>query len=121
MIMADKILISDLMIRCVIGVHDWERKDKQDVLINIELEASLHAAGASDDFEDAVDYRAITKRVIELVQGSSFFLVEALAEAIAEICLEDDRVQRAKVRVEKPGALRFARSVGVEVDRKRGD
>ncbi len=117
--MADKILISDLLIRCIIGVHDWERKDKQDVLINIELEASLRAAGASDDFEDAVDYRAITKKVIELAQGSTFYLVEALAEAIAEICLEDDRVQRAKVRVEKPGALRFARSVGVEVDRAR--
>ena len=117
--MADKILISDLMIRCVIGVHDWERKDKQDVLINIELEASLQAAGASDDFEDAGDYRAITKKVIDLVQGSTFYLVEALAEAIAEICLQDDRVLRAKVRVEKPGALRFARTVGVEVDRAR--
>ena len=117
--MAYKILISDLMIRCVIGVHDWERKDKQDVLINIELEASLRAAGVSDDFEDAVDYRAITKKVIALVQGSTFYLVEALAEAIAEICLEDDRVLRAKVRVEKPGALRFARTVGVEVDRAR--
>jgi dihydroneopterin aldolase/D-erythro-7,8-dihydroneopterin triphosphate epimerase len=117
--MPDKIIISDLMIRCVIGVHDWERKDKQDVLFNIELEADLHPAGASDDFEDAVDYRAITKTVIELVQSSSFYLVEALAERIAEICLEDPRVQRAKVRVEKPGALRFARSVGVEVDRRQ--
>ena len=118
--MPDKIHISDLLIRCVIGVHDWERKDKQDVLINIELESDLHAAGASDDFQDAVDYRAITKKVIGLVQGSSYYLVEALAEAIALICLEDDRVHRAKVRVEKPGALRFARSVGVEVDRVRG-
>jgi dihydroneopterin aldolase/D-erythro-7,8-dihydroneopterin triphosphate epimerase len=119
--MSDKILISDLLIRCVIGVHDWERKDKQDVLINIELDADLSAAGASDDFQDAVDYRAITKKVIELVQGSSFYLVEALAEAITGICLEDDRVRRARVRVEKPGALRFARSVGVEVDRAQGE
>ena len=119
--MSDKILIKDLLIRGIIGIHEWEREKKQDILINIVLEADCRAAGTSDDFRDAVDYRAVTKRVLTLVEESSFFLVEKLAEEIAKICLEDDRVEVARVRVEKPGAVRFSQSVGVEVERRRGD
>jgi FolB domain-containing protein len=118
--MSDKILIQDLLIRGIIGIHDWEREKKQDILINIELEADCRPAGLSDDFQDAVDYRAVTKSVISLVEGSEFFLVERMAEEIAQICLEDERVDVARVRVEKPGAVRFSRSVGVEVERRRG-
>jgi len=117
--MSDKILIKDLLIRGIIGIHDWEREKKQDILINIEMEADCRPAGLSDDFRDAVDYRAVTKSVIGLIEGSEFFLVERLAEEIARICLEDSRVTLARVRVEKPGAVRFSRSVGVEVERKR--
>lgn len=118
--MSDQILIKDLLVRGIIGIHDWEREKKQDILINIVLDADCRPAGISDDFRDAVDYRAVTKRVLALVEGSSFFLVEKLAEEIAGICLEDQRVQRARVRVEKPGAVRFSQSVGVEVERIRG-
>jgi len=118
--MSDRILIEDLHLRGIIGIHDWEREKKQDILINIEMEADCRAAGASDDFKDAVDYRAVTKRTIALVEGSAYFLVERLAEEIAKICLEDPRVSMARVRVEKPGAVRFSRSVGVEVVRRRG-
>lgn len=118
--MSDRILIEDLHLRGIIGIRDWERENKQDILINIEMEADCRAAGASDDFKDAVDYRAVTKRTIALVEGSAYFLVERLAEEIAKICLEDTRVSMARVRVEKPGAVRFSRSVGVEVVRRRG-
>lgn len=117
--MTDRILVRDLLIRGIIGIHDWEREKKQDILINIVMEADCRPAGVSDDFRDAVDYRAVTKRVLALVENSSFFLVEKLAEEIAGICLEDERVEVARVRVEKPGAVRFSKSVGVEVERRR--
>ena len=117
--MSDKILIKDLLIRGIIGIHDWEREKKQDILINISMEADCRPAGLSDDFQDAVDYRAVSKKVLALVENSSFFLVEKLAEEIARICMEDTRVGLARVRVEKPGAVRFAQSVGVEVERRR--
>jgi 2-amino-4-hydroxy-6-hydroxymethyldihydropteridine diphosphokinase len=119
--MSDRIYIKDLLLRAIIGINEDERRNKQDVLINIVLSADTRAAGVSDDIEDAVNYRTITKRIIALVETSQFFLVEKMAAEIAAICLEDPRVQRATVRVEKPGALRFARSVGVEIDRRRDD
>lgn len=117
--MTDRIYIKDLALRTIIGINDEERRERQDVLINVVLYADTHAAGASDDIEDAVNYRTITKRIIKLVEGSQFYLVEKLADEISAICLDDPRVERATVRVEKPGALRFARSVGVEIERTR--
>jgi FolB domain-containing protein len=115
----DRILIKDLLARCIIGVNDDERREKQDVVINVVLHADLRPAARSDRFEDAVDYRAIKKRILSEVERSQYYLVEALAERIAQICLEPPGVQRAQVTVEKPSALRFARSVGVEVTRER--
>jgi D-erythro-7,8-dihydroneopterin triphosphate epimerase len=117
----DRILISDLQARCIIGVNDDERREKQDVLINISLAADLSKAGKSDRFEDTIDYRAIKKRVLQIAESSSYHLVEALAEAIAEVCLANPSVKTAVVRVEKPLALRFARTVGVEITRERGN
>jgi dihydroneopterin aldolase/D-erythro-7,8-dihydroneopterin triphosphate epimerase len=117
----DKIYIEDLALRCIIGVFPEERREKQDVIINVVLEADLHPAGRSDDLRDAVDYKSVKKRILEIVEGSDFNLVETLAERIAEACLQDPQVNRAVVRVDKPGALRFARSVAVEVDRVRKD
>ncbi len=116
--MRDQIQIKDLLLRTIIGIKDAERRDKQDVLINIVMYTDTEVAGSSDRIEDAVNYRTITKEVIRLVEGSSFYLVESLAEAIASICLRDGRVGAVQVRVEKPGALRFARSVGVEIYRE---
>lgn len=115
----DRILIKDLMVRCVIGVNDDERREKQDVVMNVVLHADCRPAGRSDRFEDAVDYRAIKKKIVKMAEASEHYLVEALAERVAEICLENPRVEKAEVRVEKPSALRFARSVGVEVTRGR--
>ena len=115
----DRILISDLLVRCIIGIKDDERREKQDVLINVSLGVDLRTAGTSDRIEDSVDYAGLKKRIVALAEGSQFFLVEALAEKIASICLEHPLVVEAVVRVEKPTALRFARSVGVEIVRKR--
>ena len=117
----DRILISDLLVRCIIGVHDEERKDKQDVLINLSLSADLRKAGTSDRIEDSVDYRTLNKRILHMAESSQFRLVEALAQAVADICLATPSVQEVTVKVEKPGALRFARNVGVEIVRRRTD
>jgi FolB domain-containing protein len=115
----DRILISDLSARCIIGINEEERREKQDVLINLVIFADLGKAAKSDRFEDSVDYRALKKKVLEMVESSKYNLLEALAEAIALTCLEQPGVKQIQVRVDKPSALRFARSVGVEIERKR--
>ncbi len=117
----DKILIRDLLVRGIIGLEEWERKDRQDVLINLTVEADLSKAGASDDLADSLNYRTLAKAVIAYTESSRHQLVEALAEGIARIALVDHGAERVWVRVEKPGALRFARSVGVEIERERAD
>lgn len=117
----DQIHIKDLHLRTIIGINEEERRNRQDVLINIVMDADSSQAGESDDIDDAVNYRTITKRIIQLVESSQFYLVEKMAAEIAAICLDDPRVERARVTVEKPGALRFARSVGVSIERGRDD
>lgn len=115
----DRILISDLLVRCIIGVNEDERREKQDVVINLAISTDLARAGKSDRFEDAVDYRDLKKRIMALAESSRFYLVEALAEAVASLCLEHPAIAQVQVKVEKPLALRFARSVGVEITRSR--
>lgn len=115
----DQIKIRDLHLRCTIGIQEWERKVRQDVLIDVDLFADLSAAGQSDRIEDTVNYKTLSKAMIALTEHSSFFLVETLAEQLAALCLKDDQIQRVRISVEKPGALRFARSVGVIIERSR--
>jgi len=117
----DEIQIRDLHLRCIVGINPEEREKKQDVVINITLYVDLRAAGRSDAIEDTVDYKAIKLRAVQEVEASSFLLVERLAEHVACICLADPKVARSRVLVEKPGALRFARTVGVEIVRDRED
>tara|TARA_R110002111_G_scaffold262504_1_gene338894 strand:- start:64033 stop:64404 length:372 start_codon:yes stop_codon:yes gene_type:complete len=119
--MSDQIQISDLLLRTIIGINDEEREKKQDVLLNLTMYVDLRAAARSDDISDAVNYRTITKEIIDLVENSHFQLVEKMADEVAKICLKDERVQQTVVKIEKPGALRFARSVGVTVERTRAD
>jgi dihydroneopterin aldolase/D-erythro-7,8-dihydroneopterin triphosphate epimerase len=119
--MSDRIVIEDLHLRTIIGINPEERRDRQDVLIQLTLFTDTHAAGISDDIADAVNYRTLTKKVIHLVESSRFALLEKLCAEVVRLCLEDPRVERARVRIEKPGALRFARSVGVEIERERPD
>jgi len=117
--MFDRIEIKDLHLRTIIGINDEERRDRQDVLINLVLFVDLGVSAQSDNVEDGINYRTITKRIIELVEESRFYLVEKMAAEIAMLCLESDGVAGVRVRVEKPGALRFARSVGVTIERWR--
>ena len=119
--MTDQIQIKDLRLRTIIGINDEERRNLQEVLINITLYADTRPAGLSDDIADAVNYRTITKSVIRLVENSSFYLVEKMVAEIADLCLENQQVERVRVSVEKPGALRFARSVGITIERSRDD
>jgi FolB domain-containing protein len=100
-------------------VGEEERREKQDVIINVILFTDLRKPAAGDKFEDAVDYRAIKKKIVETVGESKYYLVEALAERIAELCLENPDVEQVQVTVDKPAALRFARSVAVEIVRDR--
>lgn len=113
-------MIRDLQFRCIIGVDAEERRDKQDVVAQIVLEADLSRASRSDDIADTVNYKEIKRRILRMAEGSAFYLIEALAQSIADICLENRRVQRVEVVVEKPGALRFARTVAVRMVRERG-
>jgi FolB domain-containing protein len=115
----DRIRISDLLVRCILGINEKERHEKQDVVINLTIHSDVSKAGKSDSIEDTVDYRALKKRVLAMVESSQYFLVEALAEAVAKLCLDYQGVMQVDVCVEKPHALRFARSVAVEISRKR--
>ena len=115
----DKIFIKDLIARGVIGVNDSEREKPQEILINIILYADISKAGASDKLEDTVSYRTIAKRAIAHAEMAKRYTVEALATDIAQFCLEDPRIEKVSVRVEKPGAVRFSKSVGVEIERSR--
>ncbi|MBI4558487.1 MAG: dihydroneopterin aldolase [Candidatus Hydrogenedentes bacterium] len=115
----DRIHIRDLLVRCIVGIYPDEQREKQDVLISVTLHADLRQAGRSDLIADTVDYKQVKKRILRAVEQRQYNLVERLAEEVAELCLEDPRVQRVEVCVDKPGALRFARSVAVEIERER--
>lgn len=115
----DQIIIRDLIARGILGINNWEREKIQDILINIILFADLSEAGQSDSLEDTVNYRLVTKKVQLHAETAGRFTVEALAADLARICLEDPKVQKVRVRVEKPGAVRFTRAVGVEIERQR--
>jgi len=117
----DRILIENLLVRGIVGLNDWERVTKQDIVIHLEILGDLSTAGRSDDVADTLNYRTLTKAVIEYVESSEHFLVEALAHEIARIAVTGHGAERVRVRVEKPGALRFAESVGVEIERERSD
>ena len=113
----DQIHIRDLRCRCIIGVNAEERREKQDIVIHVTMYADLQKACKTDDIHDSVDYRAVKKDILKIVETSQFRLVEALAEAIAQQCLTRPLVHRVRVAVEKPGALRFARTAGVQITR----
>lgn len=115
----DHILVRDLAARAIIGDNPGERRARQDLVLQLRLGYEGGKATKTDRLADALDYRALKKRVLALVEASEFHLIEALAEAVATSCLEDRRVQEVTVTIDKPGALRFARSVAVEVTRAR--
>lgn len=117
----DKVLIKNLMARGIIGVNDWERKRPQNILINITLFTDTRRAGETDNISDCVDYSKMSKKILAHAESVQRLTVEALANDLAKLCLEDKSVAKVIIRVEKPGAVRFAESVGVEVERSRDE
>lgn len=113
----DIIYLSDLRIQTIIGVFDWEREIKQEVVIDLEMASDIRSAAASDALEDTLDYKAVAKRVIGFVEQSEFQLVETLAERIAAIVRQEFGVPWLRLRLNKQGAVRGARDVGVIIER----
>jgi len=118
----DQIRLSDLLVRGILGINPIEREKKQDILVNITLWANTKAAAESDNINHAINYRSVAKLVIEHIENNKPFLVEKLCADLAILCFRyDRRVKKTLVSVEKPGALRFAKSVGVSIERSRED
>lgn len=113
----DIVYIRNLEVETVIGIFDWERRVRQVVSIDLEMAGDIRRAAATDQIEDALDYKAVGKRIISFVEGSSFGLVETMAEQIAGIVIQEFGVPWLRLRLGKPGALRGASDVGVLIER----
>lgn len=116
----DIIYISDLRIDTVIGIYDWERRIKQTVSFDLEMATDISKAAASDSIEDTLDYKAVSKRLIEFVGESQFQLVETMAEQVAAIIINEFNVPWVRLRLNKSGALRHAAAVGIVIERSAG-
>ena len=114
-----KITIENLRLRTIIGINEWERHTRQDVVVHVELELLPGTAFTRDAIDETVDYKRLNKRLIEEVEASCFFLIERLCDHILGLVMDDPRVGRARVRVAKPGALRYTDSVSVECSAER--
>jgi FolB domain-containing protein len=115
----DQIIIKDLLTRGIIGITERERERPQDILINAVLYTDISRAAESDNIDDCVDYARMSRKLMAHAETAGRHTVEALVNDLAKLCLEDPRVLGVKLRVEKPGAVRFARSVGAEIERFR--
>lgn len=115
----DKVFIEALEIDALIGIYDWERRIRQPLVFDIEMAFDNRVPAATDAIEDTLDYKAVSKRVMEYVGASSFGLVETLAERVAEIILAEFGVHHVRLKLSKPGAVRGARAVGVLIERSR--
>lgn len=105
--------IENLRLRTTVGIYEWEQKVKQDIVINIEIEFDGEEAVKTDNIEHTVDYKTITKKIIAMVEDTKYNLIERISGDVVKLIMEDDKVKRASVRVDKPGALRFTDSVSV--------
>lgn len=117
----DKIFLSALTVECIVGIWEWERRVKQTVIIDLEMAADIRKAAATDSIEDTIDYKKVAKRLLAFVGDSQFHLVETLAERIAQVVVVEFGVQWVKVRLNKQGAIRGARDVGIEIERGPAD
>ncbi|MGH8491939.1 MAG: dihydroneopterin aldolase [Moraxellaceae bacterium] len=113
----DIVYIRDLKIETVIGIFDWERRIRQTVSLDLEMATDIRKAAASDDIKDALDYKAVSKRLITFIGESEFLLVETMAEKIAAIVREEFQVPWLRLRLSKPGAVRGSQDVGVIIER----
>jgi dihydroneopterin aldolase len=117
----DKIFLSQLSIECIVGIWDWERRVKQTVVIDVEMAADIRRAAATDSIADTIDYKRVSKRLLAFVGESQYQLVETLTEQIARVIVTEFGVTWVKVRLNKRGAIRGARDVGIEIERRAED
>ncbi len=113
----DIVYLNDLRVDTVIGINDWERRTRQTVILDIEMAADIKKAAKTDSIDDTLDYKAVAKRLIAYISESEFSLVESLAEHIANILIEEFKVPWCRVRLNKKGAVRSVRDVGVIIER----
>ena len=116
----DVIFLRGLEVECIIGFIEWERRVKQTVLLDLELPVDCARAAVRDDVDETVDYKKIAKRVVAYVSASDFKLVETLAERLAQLLLAEFRLSWIRIAINKPGAIRGSRDVGVRIERQRG-
>ena len=117
----DKIFLHDLKTEAIIGIFDWERQVKQTVLIDLEMSVDVRKAALTDSIEDTLNYKRVAKRLLEYIDTTSFHLVETLAESVAMLVIEEFHVSWIKVTLNKPGAIRSSRSVGIIIERDKKD
>ncbi|MCB9771945.1 MAG: dihydroneopterin aldolase [Candidatus Omnitrophica bacterium] len=113
------IRITDLKLQTIIGINAWERKLKQDIIINVFLDFDSSKAAKSDNIKDTLDYKALKKQIMTFIRSSKFFLLEKLVEEVLTLIMSDPKVLKATVRIDKPKALRFAKSVSIESSRTK--
>jgi 7,8-dihydroneopterin aldolase/epimerase/oxygenase len=117
----DRIFLRGLAAECIIGFIEWERRVKQTVVVDLELPVDCRRASVSDDVADTVDYKRVAKRVLAYIEASEFKLVETLAHRLAMLLLEEFALEWVRISVNKPGAIRNSRDVGVVIERNRTD
>ena len=117
----DIVFIRELKVDTVVGIYDWERRIRQNVVLDLDMAADVARAAKSDRIQDTLDYKAVAKRLIQFVSGSDFQLVETLAEKVAELVLKEFGVRWVKVTLHKPGAVSGSKSVGVVIERGKKD
>lgn len=117
----DKIFLTALNVECIVGIWDWERRVKQTVIIDVEMAADIRRAAATDSIEDTIDYKRVAKRLLQFVGESQYQLVETLTEQIGRVIVTEFGVSWVKVRLNKRGAIRGARDVGIEIERRAED
>ena len=117
----DTIFLTGLTADCIIGIWDWERRVRQKVVVDIEMAADIRRAAATDSIDDTLDYKRVSKRLLQFIGDSQFQLVETLTERIAEIVVREFDVTWVRVRLNKQGAIRGARDVGIQIERRRED
>jgi dihydroneopterin aldolase len=117
----DTIFLSGLTTECIIGIWDWERRVRQKVVVDIEMATDIRGAAASDSIDDTLDYKRVAKRLLQFIGESQFQLVETLTERIAELVIREFGVSWVRVRLNKQGAIRGSRDVGIQIERRRED
>ena len=113
----DIVYIRELEVRTIIGIFDWEREQRQVVSLDLEMGSDIAAAAITDTIENALDYKAVAKRLIDFIEKSDFFLVETLAERVSDIVVNEFNVPWVKLRLGKPGAVTGSKDVGGIIER----